>query len=715
MAVISQDSTAQKLASRLGNVHAGLREDIDTTRHLFRGQPSYIIRDPLTFQSHRFDLADYEILVHLDESRPLSAVFEALVARGRLKREDEESFYEFILFLHRVGYLNLPVADGKLLYRRHKARQAARRRRRIFNFMFLKLPVWNPDAFLDKTVALARLLFHPIFFLVYLTLLAGAGLVAVGSWRELAEPLNGLLAADNLLLIWLTLVGLKTCHEFGHAFACKHFGLHVPEMGIYLVAGVPCAYVDASAAWGLTQRSKRVIIGMAGMYVESIIAALATLLWAMTGPSLINSTAYNIIFLAGVVTVVFNINPLLRYDGYFVLSDLVEIPNLAQRASRYLLAVAKHRLLGIRSQEQATGLRLKVVLFVYGIVSPLYRVLVLLAITALLASKLLVVGLFLGGGYLLSVFAGHTWRLTRYLWCAEETAPVRYRAVALSLLMLVAIPATLVLIPFRTTVHAPGIVSATKETVVRADAPGFLLRAEGESGETVALGCPIATLGNDTLEGLLAEAAARLEAAEIRRDAYRLDRPALAIEEDQRVRAYKIEVRTRRERIASLRRLAPVAGRLVACVRPTDAGKFIPTGGELARIISGTWEVRALLSQQDISAAEPGIGDAVEFRAAAEPDIVVHGVIERIDPYGDRLVSLPALTQLGSNDIIVEPLSGEAFQPYFLLVIRLAGSDPSEADSLQHGMTGRVRLRALSEPLGLHLYRRVARFLHTLE
>ena len=126
-------------------------------------------------------------------------------------------------------------------------------------FLFLRVPLWNPDAFLDRTVGLAKSLFSRPAFLFWALLLLSAGVILIRRWGELTEPLQGLLAAGNLPLMWITLVVLKVFHEFGHAYACKHYGGQVPEMGAYLIVFTPCAYMDATASWGFTSKRERLM------------------------------------------------------------------------------------------------------------------------------------------------------------------------------------------------------------------------------------------------------------------------------------------------------------------------------------------------------------------------------------------------------------------------------------------------------------------------
>ncbi|MCH7701788.1 MAG: hypothetical protein IID37_08875, partial [Planctomycetes bacterium] len=461
-------------AQALRSVHVGLRGDLEVTRHVFRGQPAYVVRDPMTFQSQRLSPADYDVFVRIDSSQPLGAIFDSLVEQGKVEPTDEDGFYEFVMTLHRLAFLRLPLSDDKILYRRYAARVRARRREKIQGFLFLRVPVWNPDEFLNRTIRFARPLFSWAALAVWLCLLIVAGLVAASQWEALRRPAVGLLTVGNLPVMFGTLVLLKVLHEFGHAFACKRFGGHVPEMGVYLIIFTPCAYVDATACWGFTSKRQRLAVSLAGMYVESIIAAVALLIWASSDPSLLRDVAYNVVFLAGVVTVLFNINPLMRFDGYYILSDLLEIPNLRARASQYVVQELKRHLLGVTADSRPSGRRMRAILISYGVAASIYRVCLTLAIAGLLASKMLILGGILAVLYVGSTVVSLVRRVCVYLWFAKETSAIRRRAVALSILLLVLLPAGLALVPIPAHVRAEGVITSEHATYVRAQSAGFL-------------------------------------------------------------------------------------------------------------------------------------------------------------------------------------------------------------------------------------------------
>lgn len=699
-----------RMVDVLRAVQVGLREDLEVSRHLFRGEPTYVVRDPLTFHSQRLDLADYGVFISLSADRSLQATFTDLVSRGKLTEADEEAFYQFVLSLHQLGFLRLPIADDKLLYRRYHARQQARRRARWTSFLFLRVPLWNPDAFLERTIHLFRPFFSRTFFMFWLMLMAAAGYVAAQHWHELAQPIEGILVSGNLPLIWLSLIVLKGFHEMGHAYACKHYGGHVPELGMFLILFTPCAYMDASASWGFTRRRERIIVCLGGMYVEATIAAIALFVWAATDSGLLHALAYNVIFLASVVTVLFNINPLMRFDGYFIASDLVEIPNLRQRSSQYVLSRLKCRILGIPQAVERGGRRLHAILLTYGVSIAIYRVGLMLAIAALLAHKMYLVGFALGvlmlGGMAFSTLR----KLTNYLWHSEEAAPKRRRAIALSFVVLIVIPSGLLVIPVPSNVRAAGLVGRERETVIRAKADGFLAAAHVRPGDYVETSEAVVRLGSDAMLADVAEAKANLRASKIRSDAFRVWDPARAQQEAIQTHLYQRRLRKSRSRLAELEIRAPHAGRLIDGFDESDIGRFVRRGDRIATVVAGCRQVRAVLTEEQMARVRPRVGDTVELRGIAGSSMVHRGTVRRIVPVGSReidLSTLGSLTHIGGGDIPVDAGTSRAMLPYFGVTIDL---EEGESTDLKQGMLVRVRFAAKSESVGTQLGRRFARF-----
>lgn len=698
------------LADRLASVHVGLRADLEVTRSLFRGQAAYIVRDPITFQSQQLSAADYETLVCLDGGKTLATVFRSLVERGRAAPGDEDAFYEFILHLHRLGFLRLPIADDRQVYRRFQAKQAAKRRQTLASLMFLRVPLINPDRFLDRTVRYARPLYSWPAFIAWLVLVASAGVTFLQHRGELAQPLEGVLAARNLPLIWLTLVVLKVFHEFGHAYACKVFGGHVPEMGAYLIMMTPCAYVDATASWGFSRKRNRIIVSLAGMYVEIAIAAVAVFVWSNTETSMVRSLAYNVIFLAGMITVLFNINPLMRYDGYYILSDLVEVPNLRARAAASALSVAKHWFLGMPHRPQSGSRWFRFFLTGFGIAGGMYRVTLILGIAAVIATKVLVLGLSLAGVYIATSLIPLVRKSLQCMWSSEASARIRWRAAIVTVLLGLGLPLGAAFIPIPATVRAAGVIVAEQEVPLFAPDGGFVEATPAKAGDAVHAGEELVRLWSELRNVAVEEGAARVRAAEIRQDALRTTDIGAALAEGERVRVAEELHRHAEERRASLTITAPTDGQLVHVLSERDVGRFVVEGEPVALVALGAWQVRALLTEEQMAATKPAPGQTVEFRAEVEPGRLFRGVVISVAPSGRRLIHYPQLTNGGGGSVVVDPVTQEATQAYFEVVVAL----PPGGDVLRHGMTGEIRLSAGAEPLATRGIRRVQRFIDKL-
>ncbi|RME38695.1 MAG: hypothetical protein D6788_06945 [Planctomycetota bacterium] len=709
MAVDARGTQPSKksLADSLRRVRVGVRDDLEVTRQVFRGEPCYIVHDPLTFENHRFSQADYEIFVRIDASRTLGEIFERLVASDRMSADDEERFYRFVTGLHRLGFLRLPIVDDKRLYRRYRMRQQAKRRARWTRILFLRIPLWNPDRFLTRTIRRVKVVFSWPAFLLWAATFLAAMYVAGQRWEELADSVHGVLAARNLALIWITLIVLKVFHEFGHAYACKHFGGYVPEMGAFLVVFTPCAYMDASAAWGFSRKAHRIIVSLAGMYIETWIASIALLLWAFLDDSLARSIAYNIVFLAGIITVAFNINPLMRYDGYYVVSDLVEVPNLRARATAYLLGLGKRLLLGVREAAEPMSRRLKLILTTYGVAIVVYRTGLMLAIAALVTRRFQTAGLVFSGMLLGGLVLRQALRLLRYLWYAEELGTRRRRAVVLSFLLVLGLPAGLVFLPVPGRVYASAVVRYEQEDPVRAEVPGFVRAIEAQPGGRIARGCLLARLESDELEEQLARTRAQIELSRIRLESARFSDPVAVRQERLRLRTLERDLQALQTRSERLDITAPRDGILLRCLDPEAVGAFLAKGAPVALIASGSFELRVLLTADQSARLGLRPGDAVEFQPVGAPSHRVRGVVRRVVPVGGRRIAYLPLTHLGGGDIAVDPKTLESTQPYFEVVADL----PEDArDVLTWGVAGTARFEADPEPVALALVRRAARF-----
>ncbi len=714
------------IAQRLGPVQASLRPDLEVTRHLFRGQPQYVVRDPLTFQTHQFSPSDYQILIAINSSSTLSEIFRALVERHQLRMDQEEGFYQFILTLHRLNYLILPIADGKLLYERFAGRQRLARWKQITGFLFLRIPLVNPDALLDRTADYVRPLFTRTALAVWcLMMLSGLG-VLWQRWDAFRDPAHSILANETLLFLWFALIGLKVVHEFGHAYACKIFGGRVPEMGAFLIAFTPCAYMDASSAWGFSRTRDRVVVSLAGMYFESIVAFAALMLWCWTEDPWISSCAHHVVVLSSVVTIGFNVNPLMRYDGYYVLSDVTGIPNLRQRSMEQFTSILKRVLLGIPAPSPARSTGMRLFLLSYGIASAIYKVMLVLAICTMIAWKFYLVGI----GLAVFFLAGIIWSTLRqslgYLWRSPETRPVRMRAIAVSLIALVAVPAAVGLLPVPGRSVIAGVLQTEDDRVVYAQVDGFLQPTDCLAGSWVQQGEGVCELSHIDFQQLLAETQAQCEVARLQYLRGVQQHPHAAAAAQLRW-AHAEERRDHAEQeFDRLTVRSPVSGRVVQIVDLQDVGQFVHKGQGVATIGAGEWMVRCLASEEEIADVRPRVGQKVRVRMQLDGVRELAGTIHEVAVQGSRQVFSPTLTQLGGGNIAVSTPAAatevwQAHQTMFEIRIRLDDEEfaannanaPASADLLWDA-PAMVLFSTAPQTYGAYIVRRCQQFLNRL-
>lgn len=698
------------LAGRLSKVIASVRAELHLSRHVFHDGPAYVVRDPLSFKSHSFSPVEYQVLITIDERRTLGETFALLVEEGTLEPGGEEEFYDFIVELHRMGLLSLPINDGASLYQRYARGRRASRRGLLFAFVSLRVPLVNPDRFLERTEALFRPLFTRAAFVGWLILMVVALGVVMARWGSFAQPLTSLAFFDNLAALWALLIVLKVIHEFGHAYACRVFGGHVPEMGALLIMFTPCAYVDVTDSWRFSSRRHRLIVGLAGMYFESIVGAAAVFVWAATSPGFINSLAYQAIVMSSLITIGFNANPLARFDGYYILSDLVNMPNLRQQSQDALKGIFNRVALGLKPDRETHAPARTALLALFGIGTIGYRVLLTLTICALIATKLYFVGIALATFFIIATVGGAGVSTLKYLWLSKRTASVRLRALVVGLAMLLLAP-TALLIPLPTPVQADGVLGRLHEDRLRARVPGFIETIDIEDGQSVRSGDRLVQLQNQELRFELQRSASSVTVLDAQADGAVLDNAAELTRVQSRRAMALAELDHAKERVDELSIRTDRHGTILLDEEPT-VGAFVHDGQPIARLVDGPWIVRVLLTASEIAESGIEVGRGVSCQLVGRPDHRVPAHIESINEMGTRVIDDLAMTESGGGSIRTDPITGEADTAFFEVVVVLDLEDDHPA--LEFGATVRVRTIGPSRTLVSHAYRRVTRFLNNL-
>lgn len=710
---MSTATDSSSLADRLRSVQVGVRSELEVSRHVFCGAAAYVIRDPISFKSHRLSAADYQVFLAITANETLGTTFLHLCEKQRLLPEQEEDFYRFVLSLNQLGLLSLPVNHANSLYERYRRRLAQERRARWLGVLFLRVPLLQPDQFLDRTMHRVSPLFTRGAFIVWLMFLAVTAAILWVRWQDFRSPLGTILTLQNLPTLWTLLVCLKIVHEFGHAYACKHFGGRVPEMGAYFIIFTPCAYVDASASWGFPSRLQRVIVGLGGMYFESIVAMLAVIVWSLTSAGPIHSAAQYVIVLSSVITIGFNANPLMKYDGYYVLSDLTGIPNLRSEAQQRFNAIVRWLWLGTSSGTQQEPFGRQIFLIAFGLLSSLYKGLVVLGIALAIAFKIPTVGLLIASAYCLSLVRRTIGTLRQEIRRIASWR-MRARAAVISLVACVGILGFLLTIPVPHSARVLGVVGSEVEQVVHAGASGFLLTADVQEGDPVHAGQSLCLLDNRQLLTSMVVHEQKIHELKVQQQDLLRRSPAEAAMLGEQIKQAEHDYEETRAAVDKMVVTAPTSGRLIDAEPIAVSGQFIRRGEPLGTIVDGGWVVRTVATAEDFSAARPTVGDPVRIRFLAAANHVVAGRVVQVAGTGRSRIDELSLTHLGGGTIAVEGETLEAAQPYFQILIELDPSGETKA-MLRQGMRGWIQFSKKRQCFGPLLYRRGLSLLHQLQ
>jgi putative peptide zinc metalloprotease protein len=364
---------------RRKKVRLRIRQDLAIAPQKYEGRTYYVVKDPVSLRYYRFKEQEHFLIQLMDGKHTLDDAqksFENRFRPDRLTLEDLEHFGQQLL---NAGLAqNESPQAGKQLFDRRKKRKRSQLLQAFTNILYIKIPIFDPEKVLEKLLRYTRWIFTSWFLLLSVAFMFSALWLVLTHFQTVRERLpyfHEFFTFKRLAIMWICLGGVKIIHEFGHGLSCKAFGGEVHEMGLLFLCLSPCMYCNVSDAWTLPSKWKRIIISFAGIYVELIIASAATFVWWNTpNHPAVNNVAMCLMVVCSVSTFVFNANPLMRYDGYYILADWLEIPNLRERSNRYLQRVVMDKCLGMEVQPEPYMELWRRILFVgYAIASYIYR------------------------------------------------------------------------------------------------------------------------------------------------------------------------------------------------------------------------------------------------------------------------------------------------------------------------------------------------------
>jgi putative peptide zinc metalloprotease protein len=517
---------------RRKSVRLRLRADLGIDPQKYEGRTYWVVKDPVSMRYYRFKEQEHFLLQFMDGEHTLDEAqkeYENRFRPERLKLEDLEHFAQQLLVAGLAQ--NESPRAGKQLFDRRKKRKRSEWMQTLTNILYIKIPIIDPDKILTRMMPYCGWVFSPLALILahayFLATLIFVGL-HFETFRANLPSYQSFFTLNNLAYMWVALGVVKVIHEFGHGLSCRKYGGEVHEMGALFLCFSPCLYCNVSDAWTLPSKWKRIVISYAGIYVELFIAATSTFIWWNTASSpFINNLSLCLMVVCSVSTVVFNANPLMRYDGYYVLADWLEIPNLRDRANRFLKNTVLEHCLGVEVQpEPYMATSRKVLFMIFAIVSWVYRWVVTYSILMFMATflkpyKLEVVSKMLAVASLASMVGWPLWRLGKNLYRRGRLPDMKSGRIVMCGVVVGMLLLAFFLVPLPVSrIRQVGLVQLQEDAghPVLVKVPGQLQELNVTDGSKVRKGDVLAVLFDRDLERQIRETEAHLKSREEQRD-----------------------------------------------------------------------------------------------------------------------------------------------------------------------------------------------------
>jgi putative peptide zinc metalloprotease protein len=725
-------SSARKLAMRM-------RPDLSARQHRYQGRVYWVVKEPVGLNYFRFQEEEYAILLMLDGKSSLDDIKAEFEARFPPQKIGVEELQQFIGMLHRSGLIiaNVP-GQGKQLKIRRDERWRKEWLNKLSNILSIRFKGIDPDRLLEWM--------HPKLKWMYSrTAVACCAILALSAlslvlvqfdvFQSKLPSFHQFFNLKNAIWLSIALGVTKVIHEFGHGLTCKHFGGECHEMGVMVLVLTPCLYCNVSDSWMLPNKWHRIAIGAGGMYIEIVIASICTFIWWFTEPGMLNHLCLSTMFVCSVSTLMFNSNPLLRYDGYYILADLVEIPNLRQKASDILNRKLGYWCLGLEQPDDPfLPERNQIFFALYSVAAAIYRWVVVFSILWFLYEiwkpyRLEIIGQIIGVASIYGLAIQPLWKLGKFFYVPGRLEKVKKGRMYATLGVLAAVAAAVLFIPLPHRVYCTLEIQPREAKSIYVSVPGELEDVFVKPGDQVEQNARLAQLVNLDVDLSLAELKGE-------RDQNQTQLESLQVQMTRDPQGASLQVQPLREMLAALNKqiadkqfdlerltlVSPVSGTVLpppelpakqnqdkqlqhwsgTPLDPKNRNAYLEQG-VLFCLVGDPHKMEALLvvDQEEIEYLKPG--QAVEVKLDELPAETLTGEIAEIgaEPLtvSPRHLSNKAGGELATktDESGVERPLNTSYQ------VRVPLDDPE--DLLRIGLRGRGRIRTEPQTLGHRLWR----------
>ncbi len=672
------------------------------------GSPGWMLFDPVRHKYFQLNQDDITLLKYWSLGDPATIAQRAGQDIGRpVQIEEIEDFFKFLL----SNGLTEDSAQGsyKDFYEQHQAGQQSWHQKLLHSYLFFRIPMVHPEKFLKRTLPTFEFLFSKAM-LVMVAVLTLVGLYFVGrQWDEFTNTFLFFFSLEGAMYYAISLIFVKIAHELGHAYMATRYGCRVPTMGVAVLLMMPLLYTDVTDAWRLKEKRKRLMIDAGGMFVELYIAGIATFLWAFLPDGSLRSIAFIVGTTSWIMSILVNLNMFMKFDGYYIFSDALGVPNLQERSFALGRWKMRELLFGIKSpipEVFSDRMRRTLISFAWGVW--IYRFFLFLGIAFLIYSfAFKVLGIFLFAVEIIWFLAMPVYKELKEWWSLRTIIMKtnRTKITAALTVMMVALFVT----PWSSKVKVPAIITAENQSSIHPLADGQIVKIHITEGQQVRQGQILLELRSPLLSFQIQQSKkhiALLKTLLGRRSADKTDR-ANSLVLTQELGAEQDKLLGMKKQLSDLTIRAPFDGHIRDLEPTLHEDEWINTSLQLATLVApGKQVVRGYVSEQNLWRLKEGNAGKFIPEDPARPTFEVQ--LHSIDAIGTTKLEDDYLSSSYGGDIAVQKKEDEGNHTVtgqYRLV--MSAKDNSKVSALSSTLRGSVHLYGQSESMASAIARQV--------
>lgn len=693
----------------VSELRVSLLSSIEIQKQYYRRKTWYVLHDKFSSKFFKITPEAYRFLSKLTIKKSVEQIWLEYLEQNPEVTPTQDEIVNLLSQLHGNNLLYFKNrADSESMFKRATEHKHKEIKGKLASFLFIRIPLWNPREWLEEKSAFIEFFLSKKFAFVWIALFIYSLILIAQNFESFSAQGQGILSPNNIVFLYIGLVILKVFHEFGHAMMVRKFGGNVTTMGVMFIVLAPLPYMDASNSWSFQNKYQRALVGAAGMIVELFVAFVCVIIWANTGAGAINSIAFNIMIIGSVSSIFFNGNPLLKFDSYYILSDLLEIPNLYQRSREQWYFWIKKYLFGVKNALTPSDAGVESFwLATYAVLSMVYKFVVALLIAVFVADQWFLLGVVV---VLISLFM---WVLKplysamKYLLKDSEVQVQRTRAIGVSTLFATFVILTFGFVPFDDSIKASGIAQSRSSLNVYSPNEGYIRDIYVKEVQRLEKGSKIASLENreiffeieQTQAMILETKAMRLKASE--------DNIANLKPIEKRVELLQEKLKFLEGKAKDLVIVSEASGLFISEGINKRKGRLIKRRELLGKIIDdSSYEFVGVITQEKAS--------QLFNEELFESEIKLYGIasktlqVERLNVIPHEQYELPsaALGMLGGGDISIQEgdKNGVKTKESFFKVI--ASIPPDENSHLLYeDRMGILKITTAPKPLSVQMVR----------